>query len=119
MMAHNLCYTTLLDRTTIERLRLEEGTDYVKTPNNGKSLYRLHCYVQTFTDEYAFPIDFFATRKLREGLLPIVLQDLLAARKRAKNDLKVEKDPFKRAVLDGRQLALKVRYWGSIGLSIY
>jgi DNA polymerase elongation subunit (family B) len=52
--------------------------------------------------------DFFATRKLREGLLPIVLQDLLAARKRAKNDLKVEKDPFKRAVLDGRQLALKV-----------
>lgn len=54
------------------------------------------------------PLDFFATRKLREGLLPIVLQDLLAARKRAKNDLKVEKDPFKRAVLDGRQLALKV-----------
>jgi DNA polymerase elongation subunit (family B) len=52
--------------------------------------------------------DFFATRKLREGLLPIVLQDLLAARKRAKNDLKVETDPFKRAVLDGRQLALKV-----------
>ncbi|KAH8082305.1 DNA polymerase family B-domain-containing protein [Filobasidium floriforme] len=86
MMAHNLCYTTLLDKTTIDRLRLEEGSDYVKTPNN----------------------DFFATRKLREGLLPIVLQDLLAARKRAKNDLKVEKDPFKRAVLDGRQLALKV-----------
>lgn len=86
MMAHNLCYTTLLDRTTIERLRLVEGEDYVKTPNN----------------------DFFATRKKREGLLPIVLQDLLAARKRAKNDLKVEKDPFKRAVLDGRQLALKV-----------
>lgn len=27
---------------------------------------------------------------------------------RAKNDLKAEKDPFKRAVLDGRQLALKV-----------
>lgn len=36
MMAHNLCYTTLLDKTTIDRLRLEEGTDYVKTPNNGQ-----------------------------------------------------------------------------------
>jgi DNA polymerase delta subunit 1 len=36
MMAHNLCYTTLLDKTTIDRLRLEEGSDYVKTPNNGQ-----------------------------------------------------------------------------------
>jgi DNA polymerase delta subunit 1 len=52
--------------------------------------------------------DFFATAKRRKGLLPFVLENLLAARKRAKQDLKVEKDPFKRAVLDGRQLALKV-----------
>lgn len=49
------------------------------------------------------------TSKKRKGLLPTVLEDLLAARKRARADLKVEKDPFKRAVLDGRQLALKVR----------
>lgn len=40
--------------------------------------------------------------------MPHVLENLLGARKRAKADLKVEKDPFKRAVLDGRQLALKV-----------
>jgi len=37
------------------------------------------------------------------------LADLLAARKQAKADLKNETDPFKKAVLDGRQLALKVR----------
>jgi DNA polymerase delta subunit 1 len=37
-----------------------------------------------------------------------VLEDLISARKRAKADLKNETDPFKRAVLDGRQLALKV-----------
>lgn len=55
------------------------------------------------------PTDFFATTKLRKGLLPEVLEDLLAARKRAKQDLKSETDPFKRAVLDGRQLALKVK----------
>jgi DNA polymerase elongation subunit (family B) len=47
--------------------------------------------------------------KKRKGLLPTVLEDLISARKRAKADLKNEKDPFKRAVLDGRQLALKVR----------
>jgi DNA polymerase delta subunit 1 len=41
-------------------------------------------------------------------LLPGILEDLLAARKKAKADLKKETDPFKRAVLDGRQLALKV-----------
>lgn len=46
--------------------------------------------------------------KKRKGLLPIILTDLLDARKRAKADLKKETDPFKRAVLDGRQLALKV-----------
>lgn len=44
----------------------------------------------------------------RKGLLPTILEDLIAARKRAKADLKKETDPFRRAVLDGRQLALKV-----------
>ena len=57
----------------------------------------------------ADPLDLFATTKRRKGLLPTVLEDLLAARKRARADLKLEKDPFKRAVLDGRQLALKMR----------
>ena len=52
--------------------------------------------------------DFFVTKEKRKGLLPSVLEDLIAARKRAKADLKKETDPFRRAVLDGRQLALKV-----------
>ncbi|KAI5452167.1 DNA-directed DNA polymerase delta [Naganishia albida] len=86
MMAHNLCYTTLIDETMIKALKLQEGVDYVKTPNN----------------------DFFVKSSKRQGLLPTVLQDLLSARKRAKADLKKETDPFKRAVLDGRQLALKI-----------
>ncbi|TIC02451.1 ARM repeat-containing protein [Wallemia mellicola] len=86
MMAHNLCYTTLLDPQTVERLKLKEGEDYIKTPNN----------------------DMFVTPVKRKGLLPVVLQDLISARKRARADIKSEKDPFRRAVLDGRQLALKV-----------
>lgn len=86
MMAHNLCYTTLLDPSIVKSLNLEKDVDYVVTPNN----------------------DYFVTKSKRKGLLPTVLEDLLAARKRAKNDLKKERDPFKRAVLDGRQLALKV-----------
>ncbi|KAG8752399.1 DNA-directed DNA polymerase delta, partial [Serendipita sp. 396] len=86
MMAHNLCYTTLLDKDTIERLGLVRDVDYIQTPNK----------------------DFFAKTSRRKGLLPTILEDLLGARKRAKADLKKETDPFKRAVLDGRQLALKI-----------
>ena len=37
MMAHNLCYTTLLDKTTVDRLGLVKDVDYVQTPNNGAS----------------------------------------------------------------------------------
>ena len=56
-------------------------------------------------------VDMFATPSRRKGLLPTILEDLISARKRAKADLKKETDPFKRAVLDGRQLALKVTYF--------
>ncbi|KAI8099328.1 DNA polymerase family B-domain-containing protein [Halteromyces radiatus] len=86
MQAHNLCYTTLLTPQTVQQLDLKENIDYVVTPNN----------------------DMFVTANRRKGLLPQILTDLLSARKRAKNDLKKETDPFKRAVLDGRQLALKI-----------
>ena len=50
----------------------------------------------------------FVRASVQKGLLPEVLEELLAARKRAKADLKKATDPFQRAVLDGRQLALKV-----------
>ncbi|KAL4246251.1 DNA polymerase [Abortiporus biennis] len=86
MMAHNLCYTTLTNKAVIDRLGLVKDEDYIQTPNN----------------------DFFVTSRRRKGLLPTILEDLIAARKKAKADLKNEKDPFKRAVLDGRQLALKI-----------
>ncbi len=38
----------------------------------------------------------------------MILEELLAARKQAKEDLKLAKDPEMKAVLDGRQLALKI-----------
>jgi DNA polymerase delta subunit 1 len=102
MMAHNLCYTTLLEKTNIARMGLIKDTDYIQTPNNGQS-------PGGHTFKHWYPtIDLFVTAHRRKGLLPTVLEDLIAARKRAKADLKKETDPFKRAVLDGRQLALKV-----------
>jgi hypothetical protein len=34
-MAHNLCYTTLIDMDTVKRFELDKEVDYVQTPNNG------------------------------------------------------------------------------------
>ena len=51
--------------------------------------------------------DCFVRSSKCKGLLPEILEELLGARKRAKTDLKAATDPFMKAVLDGRQLALK------------
>ena len=86
IQAHNLCYTTLLNKTSVEKLKLKKDEDYIVTPNG----------------------DLFCTAKVRKGLLSQILEELLGARKRAKKELAVETDPFKKAVLNGRQLALKI-----------
>ncbi|RWS28033.1 DNA polymerase delta catalytic subunit-like protein [Leptotrombidium deliense] len=83
MMAHNLCYTSLISPALAKEMKEDE---YIQTPSRS----------------------FFVTASVRKGLLPEILENLLAARKKAKNDLKNETDPFKRKVLDGRQLALKI-----------
>lgn len=95
MQAHNLCYTTLLNKAAVEKFGLKKGEDYSVTPNG----------------------DMFATVKQRKGLLAQILEELLAARKQAKRELAVETDPFKKAVLNGRQLALKVSANSVYGLT--
>ena len=86
IQAHNLCYTTLLNKTSVTKLNLVKGEDYIVTPNG----------------------DMFCTSKIRKGLLTQILEELLGARKRAKKELAIETDAFKKAVLNGRQLALKI-----------
>ena len=58
--------------------------------------------------------DTFVRAGRAKGILPEILEELLAARKRAKTDLKAAADPFVKAVLDGRQLALKVPWFGPL-----
>lgn len=50
----------------------------------------------------------FVKSSVRPGLLPHILQHLLAARKKTKALLKEATDPVVKAVLDGRQLAYKI-----------
>ena len=95
IQAHNLCYTTLLTKAKVEKFHLEKDRDYIVTPNG----------------------DMFCTTQVRKGLLTQILEELLGARKRAKKELAVETDPFKKAVLNGRQLALKISANSVYGLT--
>jgi DNA polymerase delta subunit 1 len=95
IQAHNLCYTTLLNKAAVQSLNLVKDEDYIVTPNG----------------------DMFCTMKQRKGLLTQILEELLTARKQAKRELAVETDPFKKAVLNGRQLALKISANSVYGLT--
>ena len=61
-------------------------------------------------DQYAISPsdDCFVTAETRRGILPQILDEILAARKQAKKDMKLATDPMEKAVQNGRQLALKV-----------
>jgi len=84
MMAHNLCYTTMIAKSDISNLNNPD--DCTTTPTN----------------------NYFVKSHIQKGILPEILEELLAARKIAKKDMKSATDPFKKAVLNGRQLALKI-----------
>ena len=83
MQAYNLCYSTLLTKTEAQTMDKD-------------------AYQQTPTGE------FFVKTTTKKGILPLILDELLAARKRAKRDMKLAKDPMVKAVQNGRQLALKI-----------
>lgn len=83
MQAYNLCYSTLVNPSDVQRL---DPTTYKKSDNG-------HVFVNP---------------EVKKGILPTILAELLAARKRAKKDMKNAPNEFERAVQNGRQLALKV-----------
>mmetsp|Transcript_23152 Transcript_23152/g.17565 ORF Transcript_23152/g.17565 Transcript_23152/m.17565 type:complete len:97 (+) Transcript_23152:906-1196(+) len=85
MMAHNLCYSTLVP--SVHALdKLPNRSMAERTPNG----------------------DYFVSKQYKKGLLPMILEELINARKKAKLELARATDPFEKAVLDGRQLALKI-----------
>ncbi len=50
----------------------------------------------------------FVKSSERRGILPEILDELIKARSQARKQLKEATDPFVKAVLNGRQLALKI-----------
>ncbi|KNA03069.1 hypothetical protein SOVF_212670 [Spinacia oleracea] len=98
MMAYNLCYCTLVTPEDIRNQKI--SPDQVNKTPSGET---------------------FVKPELQKGILPEILEELITARKRAKADLKEAKDPMVKAVLDGRQLALKISansVYGFTGASV-
>ncbi len=96
IMAHNLCYSTLVRPEHVNQLKPEQ---IEKTPCG----------------------NVFVKREVKQGILTTMLEELLGARKQAKKDLKAAKDPFLKSVLNGRQLALKISanaVYGFTGASV-
>lgn len=64
MMAHNMCYSTLLN-TSPNKVGLAEEDITISPETNAK----------------------FVKPDVRKGMLPLILEDLINARKKAKNQL--------------------------------
>ena len=85
ILAHNLCMSTLV-------------TDASKMGIEG---VRYETHRASDTKEYTFVTS-------TEGVVPLIIRELLWARKKARKEMEGERDPDRKTLLNARQLALKV-----------
>lgn len=83
MIAHNLCYTTHVPVNQIHKFK---ENDYFKTPWGA----------------------YFVKPHIRKGILPKILEYLLAKRKEVRIQEESEKDPFEKSIKNAIQNALKI-----------
>ena len=88
MIAHNLSFETLVLSDQFMNI---EDVKY-----------------KSYTVEDGTKYTFVQKTEKKTGLIPLILEELGAARKRAKREMNACDDPVLKAILDGRQLALKV-----------
>ncbi|KAL8445942.1 hypothetical protein Emag_004907 [Eimeria magna] len=85
MMAHNICYSTLVKGNDVNSI---DSANVTHTSSNPR-----HTFVKA---------------TIRRGVLPMIVEELIAARKVAKKQMSQATDKFTQSVLNGRQLALKI-----------
>lgn len=91
MIAYNMCSSTKVIKEEAEAHGLKEDKgdgvgDFQMAPNGA----------------------YFVKKHIKEGFAPLILKDLLKARKIVKNQMRNEKNPQIKAVLNGRQLGIKM-----------
>ena len=77
MMAHNLCYSTIIPPYRVKEFNESQVT---KTPNG----------------------DIFIKKEVQRGVLPVILEEIITARKRVKEKIKTCKDPTELKILENR-----------------
>lgn len=105
MIRHNLCPSVLLP--------LEQEAAAAPLIASGRLIVERHTIrhsilVDPKADRYEDFDRVYTFVKNVAGVVPLLLQHLLKARKLAKKDMAAARDDFERAVQNGRQLALKV-----------
>ena len=93
MQAYNLCFSTLINPKEVHKY---DPKIYAKSDNG-------HVFVHS---------------SVKKGILPTILSELLAARKRAKKDMKNAPNEFERAVQNGRQVRYSISRKRSMTISM-
>ncbi|KAL8431086.1 hypothetical protein ACSSS7_005491 [Eimeria intestinalis] len=143
MMAHNICYSTLVKGNDINSIdpaqqfrlpsqslssvlttRLHQFLKHFTKPANWQLLSLFLgepergaevqlwlipvCVLTQLTHTSSNPRHTFVKATIRRGVLPMIVEELIAARKIAKKQMSQATDKFTQSVLNGRQLALKI-----------
>ncbi|CAJ0583280.1 unnamed protein product, partial [Mesorhabditis spiculigera] len=106
MIAYNLCYTTLVGRISElekEKRTIVMGGKHYEVPNSSVTELISGSPVHVSTNKALF-----VPQNTRKGLLPALVEELLATRLIVKNSMKMTKDPNMVRLLDARQAALKL-----------
>lgn len=101
MRAYNMCYSTLVSNAQIAENNWVEGEDVRTVPDYEWKDGRLKIIHNP--DNVSF-----LTTKVRQGILPLMLETLHGERKKVKKEMKAKYGTDEADVLDGKQLAIKV-----------
>jgi len=110
----------------LEDLGLEyadvEYDNYIFTKKGTQTTKKIHPTQPRICCRYIQPVrePDGTVRQENRGIVPQILMELLNARKKTRQKMKKETDPFKLSILDGLQLAYKITansIYGSIGAS--
>jgi DNA polymerase elongation subunit (family B) len=96
MIHRNISHEMLIEEENIDKFKnlSDEYFFHKVTYKNSNETNTICCYAQR--------------KDKKMGILPLILQELLDARKKTNNEMFNEPDKFKKQVLDGLQLAYKI-----------
>lgn len=112
MLAHNICYSTLIPPHQ-EGCIAEDSVCRRLGEFRNLQLWiaMVRCCMRCLSFQFSRSPSTracFVKRSVRRGVLPVIVEELIAKRKEVRQEMKNAKSDFEKKVLNGRQLALKI-----------